>query len=892
MDSTERAALASPAIRAPSQATSIQDLRATHRLAPAESLSARLCGKALLALMVFFAWTADTALAADIWLGADCGLREAITAANRDEAVDGCAAGSGDDRIILSGDITQSDQPPPVTSAITVEGRGFAISGAQKHRLFFVAADGDLTLRDINLTSGQAREGSPWCVAERDWSADYGGAICNQGALTIIDSRIWRNAARFGGAVYAVAGSRMRVINSRFDANAASRSGGAICLDGDAQISRSSFSGNRADYGGALYISTSAKVDVSGSGFFGNSADPSGGAISSASREETTIRDSRFVGNTADNFGGALDNDRLARVTNSRFSANAAQRGGAIYNSTQHALVRVQGSSFAGNRGNSGGAISNDLGEAQITGSVFSGNRARFGGGALHSRSGSTLNVSGSYYTGNHGEWGGAVINHGEARIETSQFTENAANETGGAMQLNGAVTLEGLTIKYNQAASGGGIRIGYDADYIGAVSLRDSILAANQGGDCIVHADSALIESADSYIKDGVCQARWSMIAAGSADGYCPPRQLTDGVCAIGAPATAATAAPILVDERCSLHDAIRAANDDQATGGCKSGGGSDIIRFTGDIVMTADPPAITSPIKLDGGGYTISGQGLYRLFHVASGGDLTIRNAHLTRGRAHEGSPPCQAGDDDSRDQGGAICNHGRLHILDSRLSRHFAGLGGAIVNFGEAIIERSALDENLADYGAGLTNWGASSLAGSSFTGNSAAESGGAVYNAGGGAMVISNSRLDGNSARFGGGLFNSDVAIAIVRRSHFTGHLAEETGGALHIPFGSATISRVTIRDNHARESGGIHAGAGARLRLAESILADNDGGDCAVFVGGERGVIDANYIGDGSCGSRWYAGWALADNGYCPDARQRNGVCTIGAPDLGITQAGV
>lgn len=852
-----------------------------------------------LALLIILTWSVGTALAADIALDDSCSLRNAIESANQDRSVGGCNSGSGPDTILLSSDITMTEDPPAVSSQITIEGAGHTLSGDDLYRLFFVAAGGDLTLKDLTLTKGLAQEGSPNCVAGRDWSADYGGAICNHGKLGIHNSRISRNAAALGGAIYSYSGASVSISDSAVYANTAVKSGGAMFIEGEARISDSTFSGNKAKHGGALNSSAGARVSISGSIFFGNSADSSGGAISSRTRESLDISDSRFSGNSAD-FGGAIDNDRQANVIASSFSANSADYGGAIYNSMGGASIRINDSRFSENRGFWGGALANDMGEARILGSEFSDNHAIKGGGALYNRSNSGLSVSDSSFRNNRGWWGGAMINYGEASIYASDFVENFATETGGALQLNGKVALNRVTITHNYAASGGGIRIGYDQDSIGAVTLRDSILADNVAdvavGDCVVHADSALSESVGNYIRDGSCEAQWQGRNGLAVNGYCPAEQLREGICAIGAPAKAATAeasAPILVDERCTLGDAIRAANDDQARGNCSAGSGHDIIRLTDDIVMMEDPPAVTSKVTIEGGGYMISGQERFRLFYVDARGDLAIRQVRLTRGMAHEHSPPCQTGDSSSKGMGGAICNRGRLSLLDSNLDQHIARVGGAIVNFGDAIIERSELSENLADYGAAMTNWGAAVIVSSGFDGNSAAESGGALYNAGGAIISVSDSRFTGNSARWGGSFFNSADAIANISRSRFAGNLAEDTGGAIYIPFGTATISQVTIRDNLAEQSGGIYAGnrdtAGTALRLSRSILVDNAGGDCGLGGSVENIEFIANYIGDGSCGARWFAGWAHADEGYCPDGQMREDVCAIGAPELRFDQ---
>ena len=73
-------------------------------------------------------------------------------------------------------------------SQITIEGNGAKITrkgNAPPFRLIAVGATGDLTLNNVTLTGGDA--------------ADYGGAIHNQGMLTIQNGTISDNNGRRGG---------------------------------------------------------------------------------------------------------------------------------------------------------------------------------------------------------------------------------------------------------------------------------------------------------------------------------------------------------------------------------------------------------------------------------------------------------------------------------------------------------------------------------------------------------------------------------------------------------------------------------------------------------------------------------------------------------------------
>ena len=59
-------------------------------------------------------------------------------------------------------------------------------------------------------------------------------------------------------------------------------------------------------------------------------------------------------------------------------------------------------------------------------------------------------------------------------------------------------------------------------------------------------------------------------------------------------------TPAVIVVDDTCSLADAITAANTDSATGGCPAGSGADELQLTGDVTLTEELPSVASEISV----------------------------------------------------------------------------------------------------------------------------------------------------------------------------------------------------------------------------------------------------------------------------------------------------
>ncbi len=153
----------------------------------------------------------------------DCSLREAITAANTDAAVDGCVAGSGADTIDLpSGTYTLSSQLPNITSTVTIDGGSSnptTIDGGNAVQPFVVDSSGALTLNNLTVANGNAGESS-------------GGGIANTtgGMLIVSNSTFSGNSAnRFGGGIANFFGGTVTVNNSTFSGNSApGGSGGGI----------------------------------------------------------------------------------------------------------------------------------------------------------------------------------------------------------------------------------------------------------------------------------------------------------------------------------------------------------------------------------------------------------------------------------------------------------------------------------------------------------------------------------------------------------------------------------------------------------------------------------------------------------------------------------------
>jgi CSLREA domain-containing protein len=202
----------------------------------------------------------------------------------------------------------------------------------------------------------------------------------------------------------------------------------------------------------------------------------------------------------------------------------------------------------------------------------------------------------------------------------------------------------------------------------------------------------------------------------------------------------------------------------------------------------------------------------------------------------------------------EGGAIWNDDTLVITDSVIEGNSSEEeGGGIWNVGALSITDSMVTDNAAVlHGGGIFNHredpqlGVLTIAGSTLSGNSAGEFGGAISNNGN--LTITKSTLSGNSASEGGAFDN--FGTAALTNSTISGNSADVTAGAIYVDDGAVgtTLTNVTVVANDS-PTGALHnTGAAALLSLVNTIVAQNSDADCS----GPVTSLGHNLDSDGSC----------------------------------------
>ena len=110
-------------------------------------------------------------------------------------------------------------------------------------------------------------------------------------------------------------------------------------------------------------------------------------------------------------------------------------------------------------------------------------------------------------------------------------------------------------------------------------------------------------------------------------------------------------------------------------------------------------------------------------------------------------------------------------------------------------------------------------------STFTGNSAANHGGAIRTADGGTLTVSESTFTGNEATLHGAAIAANGGTLTVTDSTLTGNTASGVGGAIFAQNTAAMVKYSVVAQNSADTASGLYSNGGS-LTVYQSLVADN------------------------------------------------------------------
>lgn len=414
----------------------------------------------------------------DLIINGNCTLREAVRAANTNESVDACPAGSGADTILVPPGVytltvvisnTDGGEFPTthhleITSTLTISGTGpenTIIDANAFGRAFWIHPVGpggvDVILSGLTIQNGTHVDGG------------VGIRNDNNSTLTVTNCIFRKNIGDWywGGPGGGIANlGKLTVLNSQFIDNVGYRVAGAIYNEGF--------------------------MTVTGSIFTGNSSRSFGGAILNLG--SATIQESKFISNTTVENGG-----------------------GAIY--SESSPITMTRSTFMGNKGTYGGAIQLEGGSAVILNSTISNNsplnfEILYGwGGGIYVDAGASLTIDGSTISNNtvYGDGGGIYIfGSSNLTITNSTLSGNIAQSNGGGL-YNAAVTttatLENVTVAANKAGTNSTVKGNGGGIYWsgGSLFIHNSLIADNSA----VYAPSGSTHHNDCSINPGMLISR-----------------------------------------------------------------------------------------------------------------------------------------------------------------------------------------------------------------------------------------------------------------------------------------------------------------------------------------------------------------------------------------------
>ncbi|WP_400247197.1 Ig-like domain repeat protein [Methanobrevibacter smithii] len=732
-----------------------------------------------------------------------------------------------------------------INKNIRIDGKGHTIDARDLGRIFSIGEGFTVTLTNATLINGKA---------------DKGGAIYNDGSLTLSDVKLSDNAAdSYGGAVFN--NGHLVVSDSVFDSNdivnrgsASVDHGGAAIYnwkEGTLKVTNSNFTNNIKNYknGDNLVgaITTIGNATVSGSNFVNNSG-RWGGAISATGAElrknssTLTVSNTIFRDNAALYAGAVYIWGSNYNIADCVFDNNTAfgkgnmtpnnNNGGALVVSqvskfNEPITGTISGSKFTNNKAQYGGAAYFNKGFVTITDSVFENNIATAEGGAVGFSRASVkdlvVSINNSSFVGNKAPVAGAIFTNVDSKITNSNFTKNTASKGGAVLNENGAkLTVDNSTFKDNAADSYGGAVLN-NGELIVTNSVFDANDILNRGSAGVDHGGAAIYNWENAKLD--ISKSNFT----NNIKNYVNGDRLVGAVTTIG---------------NATIRDSYFVNNSGRWGGALAATGG-----VSGSAINT---------ISVDGTKF-VNNTALYGGAMFVWASNYTISNSVFDNNSAF-GKGDMSPNDNNG---GALIVTQDNIpvsgKIVNSNFTNNKAQYGGAAwINEGTVDIDGSNFINNTATTAAGAIGFDSqytkiiATVDSSKFVNNTAGSYAGAIYNLGD--LTVSGSEFDNNKAQFGDIIYNNKIynkeGILSINGNKYSNYTENK---APIINIGDInTISStggiiVTVLDNKT-----VNVCYGDVVTLHATVVADG------VLVAGQKlfFVIDnveyiANSLGNGS-----------------------------------------
>ncbi|WP_296894419.1 Ig-like domain repeat protein [uncultured Methanobrevibacter sp.] len=728
--------------------------------------------------------------------------------------------------------------------------------------LSFIASGNVQTLSDCNFINNTAGN-------------DYGAVYVSN--VNVDSCNFINNTAQDDySALYLASGSNaLTLTKSNFTGNFASNRATVGIGNAKAQVNNCNFTDNEVKSSGSAIYVTAQEVVISDNIFDKNVAGANGTVYFASTSGK--ILDSNFTNNKALNGAGVYTGTNAGIIiSDSSFISNVASvEAGAIYLASQ--AGKIQNCNFTDNKAVNGGAVVLAGSNQDIGFCKFEGNNATYKGGSVYVKDGLSNTIHDTTFKKSYAFDGGAVYNSGSTGaslgLTNNTFIKNIASHNGGAVyyvvDADGAnpviyrdyinFTSDGITSEGVVDTQTGRTTVTMKSGGSTYQRIIDCLFQDNE--DYILNI-SATKDDLDTMVivsirnpKDGDKKSIRIVITVNSTDGSYKKqiiinetnydyyfntysrsfvvdfRNVTQDM-DYNVTVSFEDAVYLYKLNSTSLHighgtkigdfkylqQLIDNATSKAAPGTIPS------IDLPRNIVFTIGPESwcddscvnITSPITINGLGYTIDALGQSRIFNITSA-NVTLNDIKFVNGNS-------SGKYGDGVDMGGAIFWSGQNGTLKNCEFRdNNATIGGAIY------------------YNSTASN---AKIGGSYFFNNTAVTNGGAI-DCNASEMNLTNTLFESNYAgEYGAALCReSNATGGFGRNNNFTANNAGKAGAALAwMGVNKITINNYIFIDNTAGENGGaIYVDANSNnCTVLNSVF---EGNNVTSQTGGNGGAID-------------------------------------------------
>ena len=637
-----------------------------------------------------------------------------------------------------------------------------------------------------------------------------GGAIVSTHSnITIIDSTFEGNSAQAGGAIFAELQSNISIINSTFVGNqATSLLSHQYCYGG----------------GGVLYCDSGSYVMIQNSTFEHNRAQWLGGVIAIGlyvvhDNVTITIANSVFINNAAHYFGGVLSGaDYLnITITDSEFTNNSANYSSRVLDlsDADYSSITINNSEFINNSAfdEIGGVM--DLSGADhsiiaINNTIFTNNgansRSRSGVLDMFNTKHSNVIISNCEFTNNSAKNGGMLnlvgTDNSVITITSSKFTGNSVlNTNGGVIFLSCAVNTS-INITDSEFTSNSANSVG------GVLSLSVTIHSI------VTITNSEFTNNSANHDGGGVLSLEEDTHAS------------------------------------ITITSSVFTGNEAQ-----DSRGGVIYAIYIRNITITISYSNFTNNSASEGGAvYCSELDDISLIFIIASW--FVNNKAHSSGGVLSSESTNVSITqsnflDNQANSKGGTMyISQGGVTINSTRFHLNTASVGGVLwAQQATIICHETGFSHNTAHIDGGVLYAAISTMiiviTQATFSHNRADNNGGTLYIMSRATTSLIDCKFNQNTAGNDGGVIRSYMSTINISNSEYSKNSANNEGGVFHIDQTSLAIEQTSFIDSKAKDGGVIWTDQGD-LTINQSYF-NNNNASAGGVIWAEQVTINASNI---------------------------------------------